>query len=316
MHNHTFSHGEPKGARLFAAVTVTLVLAFLCSCAHASPSSFDHDKARQLSPEKRRQFDLVFFNELAIWDLNSNRYAQRAQRGASGSTSLKERSEEFGAIAKEGFLPAHVALRLFDIEHGRPIHDSKAIDVLIDSAERGDVSSMCAVGLMPPHPSILESKRHKESVARLRDRGAHVGHGACLYLKAREFVKPRLNTPDPYDWDFDLEAAKPYLLPSAAQGYYHAHRLLFTARSMLSNDGRFDFRNTAEVHRALCWGRLAQQHTNWAFFDVFLVKVRGYARAENRPDLIELISRYDMVRIPISELVVKPQDCVDLEQRS
>jgi hypothetical protein len=38
--------------------------------APADSLSFDHDKARRLSEERRQQYDVVFFNEVAIWQYN------------------------------------------------------------------------------------------------------------------------------------------------------------------------------------------------------------------------------------------------------
>ena len=53
-----------------AACAVALVVV---GCADATPTKFNPDKAAALSPEKRKEFDLIFFNEVATWDVSSNR---------------------------------------------------------------------------------------------------------------------------------------------------------------------------------------------------------------------------------------------------
>ena len=185
--------------------------------------------------------------------------------------------------------------------------------MLLDAGEAGDVSSMCAVGLLPiVYTDHYPSARYKESIAILRDRGSEAGHGACLYSKARSFVT-RTKDDDPATIHFDLENAKALLLSAASQGYYLAHYMLFSARNLEALNDRFNFSETDEVHRALCWGRVAQQHTNWALFDTFLSKLRDYAEGQRRPDLLDLMSKYDIEKNVITEFIVQPQDCVRLE---
>ncbi|MDP1634504.1 MAG: hypothetical protein Q8L69_07455, partial [Gallionellaceae bacterium] len=83
---------------------------FLPGCARADLPPFDHEKAKQLSPEKRREYDVVFFNEVVVWNMNSNRY------GKGVNDSLVGRIAEFRRMAGDGYLPAYVALRLLDID--------------------------------------------------------------------------------------------------------------------------------------------------------------------------------------------------------
>lgn len=298
------------------------LLAFLApiivlgGCADVPPR-FDYDKARRLSEERRQQYDVVFFNEVAIWQYNSNRYLSEAQATSSrkeqtraAGTSYQKRFEEFRAMANDGYVPAYAALRLLNIRRGGQLDDPAALDLLIDYAESGDLSSMCALRAIQLTTVIADkAPRYAEAAARLTEEGAKRGHAACLLTKAAmqiRFVG---------DWRavIDLEKLKPYLLPGAEQGYYRAHRTFYLARAQAADFDEFDFANRKDLLRTLCWGRLAQQHTNWTGFDAFLAKLRRYATSHDRPDLKRLASQYDQEIVPITTHIVQPKDCIRLE---
>jgi hypothetical protein len=282
-----------------------------------SLAGFDYDKAKQLSEERRQQYDVVFFNEVAIWQYNSNRYLSQAQATSSrkeqtrgAGTSYQKRFEEFRAMANDGYMPAYAALRLLNIRGGGQLDDPAALDLLIDYAESGDLSSMCALRAIQLTTVIADkAPRYAEAAARLTEEGAKRGHPACLLTKAMMQIR--------YvgDWRavIDLEELKPYLLPGAEQGYYRAHQTFYRARAQAADFELFDFDNRQDLLRTLCWGRLAQQHTNWAMFDAFLGKLRRYATSHDRPDLKQLASQYDQEIVPITTHVVEPKDCIRLE---
>src|SRR6266705_1819992 len=52
----------------------------------------------------------------------------------------RKREEEFRAMALDGYLPAYVALRLFDLQWGKRFADKQAALMLLDAGENGDVS--------------------------------------------------------------------------------------------------------------------------------------------------------------------------------
>ena len=112
----------------------------------------------------------------------------------------------------------------------------------------------------------------------------------------------------------DHAAAMPLLLESARHGYYHAAWAFFSVRHLEALRNEFGFTDEAELERAICWGRLAEQHTNWAGFDHFLGQLRDYARKNNRPDLVERSKPFDPRIVPITQTVVKPEDCIQLEK--
>jgi hypothetical protein len=213
-------------------------------------------------------------------------------------------------MANDGYMPAYAALRLLNIRWGGHLDDPAALDLLIDYAESGDSSSMCALRAIQLTTVIADkAPRYAEAAARLTEEGAKRGHPACLLTKAMMQIR--------YVGDYraviDLEELKPYLLPGAEQGYYHAHEIFYRARAQAADFWLFDFDNRKDLLRTLCWGRLAQQHTNWASFDSFLAKLRRYAKSHDRPDLKQLASQYDQEIVPITTHVVEPKDCIRLE---
>jgi hypothetical protein len=284
-----------------------LVMAVSLVCTGADFPPFDYEKAKTLSPEKRRQYDLVFFNEIETWQYNTQRFP--------GPNANAQRKAEFQRMADDGYLPAYVAIRLLGIFPAEERIDSEALNMLIREANAGDISAMCAVSRMPitqknwQQKDVVAQKDVREILTRFVRDGARRGHGAC----EADFGSWLLlgNFPGVAE---DRNAAMPLLLDSAKQGYFLPASRLFVIRFLKALKKEFDFGDNAELARALCWGRLAQQHTNWTSFDVFLGLLRDYARANNRPDLMEQSYRLDPTRAPITEQAVKPEDCIHLEQ--
>ncbi|OIQ85375.1 hypothetical protein GALL_327690 [mine drainage metagenome] len=276
--------------------------AFLSNYARAELPTFDYEKAKQLSLEKRREYDVIFSNEVVIWNLNSNRYGS----GVMGSNI--GRKAEFERMAGDGYLPAYVALRLLDIMRGNERNDPEAVAMLLKAADGGDASAMCAFNEIPMHSTLS----HETNVAigrKMEERGLAQNHPACVARRGTQYLYG-LDSSVPKD----TKAAMPLLIESARQGYYIAARAMFGLRYQKALAGQFDFSDRKELKRALCWGRLAQQHTNWAGFDYFLGLFRDYARKNDRSDLLELSYPYDPRRVPITQAVVKPEECIQLEQ--
>lgn len=291
--------------RVFLALLLVSTLSvFLSSYAHADLPPFDYKKAKQLSPEKRREYDVIFFNEVVVWNLNSNRYGK-----GIGDSNIG-RDAEFRRMAGDGYLPAYVALRLLDIVRGNERDDPEAVAMLLKAAEEGDASAMCAFAAIPINS--LDEASYAERSARglkMEERGFALGHPACMANKGARYLfglKPGVPQ--------DIKAAMPLLLESARQGYYRAAYSLFSLRYGKALARQFDFTDLNEFKRTLCWGRLAEQHTNWAGFDYFLELLGNYAKANDRPDLLELSYPYAPRRVPITRTVVKPEACIQLEQ--
>jgi hypothetical protein len=286
--------------RILAAI-VHAVLVLLIGCSRAELPPFDFEKWKTLSPEKRQQYDVVFFNEMQTWNVNSNRYPP-------GQSHL-ERRAEFERMAADGYLPAYVAVRLAGIWPAEERHDPEALQMLLDEAARGDVSAMCAVVVMPIKNSLLTEEDRRNLGLKMMTTAAQRGHGACMGSYGGALLLG--NVPGIRS---NAQAAMSLLFESARQGYYVAASRLFYVRQARSFKGEFDFTDRLELERAMCWGRLAEQHTNWAGFSNFLGRLRDHARANNRPDLIEASYRLDPKRVPITERAVKPEDCIRLEK--
>jgi TPR repeat protein len=283
---------------------LVLMLMPLTGCARDELLPFDYEKAKQLSPEKRREYDVIFFNEVAVWNMNSNRYSQ-----APGAPFI-ERDAEFRRMAADGYLLAYVALRLLDIRRGSERTDPEAVDMLMKAAEEGDASAMCAFGVIPIDP--YNERTYAERSARglqMVERGLALGHPACMASKGIQYLFGKTS-----GISQNTIFAMPLLFESARQGYYRSANALFSLRYQKSLANQFDFTELFEFKRALCWGRLAEQHTNWAGFDHFLGLLRDYAREYDRPDLVEISRPYDPRLVPITHAVVKPEDCIQLEQ--
>lgn len=283
---------------------LVLMLMPLTGCARADLPPFDHEKAKQLTPEKRREYDVIFFNQVEVWNMNSNRY------GSDPRASSVGRVAEFRRMAADGYLPAYVALRLLDIEEGRYRNDPEAVAMLEKAAEEGDASAMCAFGVIPIDPYNERTYAERSARAlRMVERGFALGHPACMASKGAQYLFGTVpGVPQ------DEKTGMPLLIESARQGYYRSAKAIFSLRYQKALTKQFDFTELREFKRALCWGRLAEQHTNWVGFDYFLGLLRDYARTNDRPDLVEMSRPYDPRLVPITQTVVKPEDCIQLEQ--
>ena len=284
-----------------SALFLASLLMSLIGCTHVKLAQFDEEKAKQLSSEKRSEYDRVFFNEIAIWNMNGHRY------GPKPEDSFVGRKNEFKRMAADGYLPAYVALRLLDFERGVELEDKEALNMLLKAADEGDVSAMCAFMAIPFKRTMMPYEEIGAIAQRLLERDSAKQHPACMPRLTGQYllVEPeRMN----------IKVAMPLLLESARQGYYVSERTLFSLRFQKALRQQFDFSEQSELKKALCWGRLAEQHTNHAGLDHFLGLLREYARENNRQDLVEMSYPYDPRRIPIAKIVVKPEDCIELEQ--
>lgn len=93
--------------------------------------SFDPAKAHSLSPEKRREYDVRFFNEMSL----------------HANHPLEPRYQLFRRMAEDGFEVAYLALRLYDIRHSDgTLRDPQAMKRLKAVAAEGDLSAKCFYG--------------------------------------------------------------------------------------------------------------------------------------------------------------------------
>lgn len=141
-----------RGSRVILAAAL-LIGALLCapdsqSNTPGSPARdrtlrpFDPAKAPDLSPEKRREYDVRFFNEMSL----------RREH------PLEPRYQLFREMAEDGFEVAHLALRLYDIRHSDgTLRDPQAVKRLKALAAGGDLSAKCFYGMFASkaeHPNF------------------------------------------------------------------------------------------------------------------------------------------------------------------
>lgn len=184
-----------------------------------------------LDVQKKRQFDEVFFNEIWLWNQTSRRY---------GKPSGAKRQIEFEAMAEQGYLPAYVALKMFDFEKPSKSPDAAAFSLLRQAADAGDVSSSCALIPIWAWNNIEGYPRKFEWAQKYIEYGAKEGHFACHELLAALYRKKIVIPPDE-------GAERRLLLLAAKAGYTHAYIVLMA--SLQIND-RFA---EAKFERAMCW---------------------------------------------------------------
>lgn len=293
------------------------VLAVTLFCSYfvfASYPQFDYDKYHALSIEKRNAYDVVFFNELETWNMNSTRYPIERYG--------QERKAEFQKMAADGYLPAYAALRLIQIVPATERYDREAFDMLVKAAEQGDASAMCAIDNMPLEAKLHEHRMHTTNKLFLTKKSAELGNGACMAYYGRALLLGNVS-----EIPKDPKKALPLLIESARQGYYVAHQTFFdgpllqvlnekvdTLSGRLDEAShRFDFSDEKALKKAMCWGRLSEQHTSWAYFDSFIEGLNDYAKANNRADLLEMSKAYSPRFVSGTIKIVNPEDCIKLE---
>lgn len=255
--------------KLFIGIVLLLIGGIYAACAQSRIGEFDWERYRALTPEKRQQYDLLFFNEMETWNMNSSRY---------GLDSFgQKREQEFRRMAADGYLPAYVAVRIFVFEEGNVIPDKKAYDMLLRAAEQGSGSERCA--LFPirwlarawgKDKSFLENVDETQ-LDRLYQLGVEQGHFGCQYLYGISYELGQSGFPK------DLVLAKKFLLQAAAQGYFRAQRglaLFYRERGIT---------NVRDAEKLLCWSALADQHRAGTSFSSGLHAVEDAARLEDSP---------------------------------
>jgi hypothetical protein len=277
------------------------LLSLGAGCLNAGRPPFDSQSTKRLSPEKRSQYDVIFFNEIVNWNVNTNRYVTDSQT---------KRKAELEQMAADGHLPSYVALRLLDFQGGTQRHDPEALSILLAEARKGDPSAMCALAAIPTRNDLWKDEKERIDTGReMLIAAARAGQGHCMGTYGGALVLG--NSP----WiPHDPGKGMPLALEAARQGYYSAAYRLFYVRLQKVHKGKFDFSNTAEVRRALCWGRLAQQHTNWSNFHSFLERLAKYTREHDRADLAELATAVDPRRVPITRQAVTANECIQMEE--
>ena len=248
-----------------------------------------------LTPDQRRTYDRLFFNEAAVWQHNSAAYDSRTSPGL------------FREMAINGFKVAEIAPQLLVTGPTRDrVAVKTAIERLRQLAERGDTSAMCFMPLAWSRSVAEETFFDYDVMLTYTKRGAELGQPYCRLVVARLYGSGTAGFPK------DLNRAMRMVREVAREGYYEAHVALF--KTYAERVPAYD--DLDILRRTMCWGRLAQQHSNWALFDWYTDRLGAFAVANRRPDLLELKKEWDTRSSPIDVKRVTPDDCLAMEARN
>ncbi len=185
--------------RVLAATLLIGVLAYVPdsgSATYAPPphdptlGPFDPAAARKLSPEKRREYDVRFFNEMFVKD----------------DHPTDPRYQLFKKMADEGFEVAHIALRLFDIRLAGDRYHPEAWPRLKALAAEGDASAIC---LHAKYAYVFEPKLDQRVVFEAVRGAAEAGHPHCSGIYAQYFRTGKFATPSRLQYiAWETKAAK------------------------------------------------------------------------------------------------------------
>lgn len=152
---------------------VWLVALFCSACsAQPEPPPFNYEKAKALTPERRAQMDVAFFNDLVY--KSSNTLSQR---------DSQPRGERIHALAEEGFELAYLAEQIFNFHFmgvKRPRVNQKWWARAQQLAAAGDASASCFIWAV--EPDVLDDHPEVPSATRLAalERAAMQGHPQCM----------------------------------------------------------------------------------------------------------------------------------------
>jgi hypothetical protein len=235
-------------------------------------------------------------------------------------------------MAEDGYLPAWIALRLFDIKFAnRPRNDEEAVRLLMKARDSGDLSAAC---MMMPISAALADRvaGYDESTERALAKGAQAGHGKCLSIMGLRLASAHRTVlvPPPGERWRKLDQAIPLLYEGARQGYFLAHHTLFKIRKDEAVARNYRFANALDFERTLCWGRLAQQHSNSADLHGFEWHLVGVARRGLSPERLAntlpewrgkipesfypILDQFSVYKVPITRRVATPERCLALEE--
>jgi TPR repeat protein len=209
-------------------------------------------------------------------------------------------------MAADGFKVAEIAPQLLATG---PARDRAAAKVAFERlrllADSGDTSAMCFMPLAWSK-SVIDEALSYDVILAYAKRGAALGHPYCQLVVARLYGSGADGFPK------DLDRAMRLVREVAREGYWEAHVALF--KTYAERVPAYDDLDT--LRRTLCWGRLAQQYSNWTAFDSYNDKLRAFAVANRRPDLLELENEWDTRSIPVEVKRITPDDCLAMEPKS
>lgn len=153
---------------------VWLVALFCSACsAQPEPPPFNYEKAEALTPKRRAQMDVAFFNDL-VYRNSSTRNRRDSQ----------PRGERIHALAEEGFELAYLAEQMFNFHYfgsKRENADLRRWWARVQQlAAEGDASALCFILVM--EPAVLDKHSEVLTATQLAamERAAMQGHPQCM----------------------------------------------------------------------------------------------------------------------------------------
>ena len=227
--------GSVKRRRVLTAFIGVLVAGWLVGLLVGCAATGNEDSIKKqlaLTPEQKLQFDRVFFNEIWLWNQTSWRYGN--------PPSGPKRQKEFESMAAQGYLPAYVALKMFNFDKKTKRPDKAAFELLRQAADAGDVSSTCALVPIWAWNDIEGYPRDLTWAVSYIERGTAAGHFACLTQMAGLYRKGILVSPG-------RKEERRLLLMAAEAGDTRAFQSLEV--SLLKKDKPWH----TDSDRAMCW---------------------------------------------------------------
>ena len=275
----------------------------LTACGQATPSAYDPAKASLLSEEKRREYDVLLANELDTWNTNST----RCNRNAYVFPGC--RAAFFQQLAADGYEIADIVAQIYFPEQGEIKQNRKAYERLHQLAEAGDKSALCFA------PYVFGKMGEKkgwpytgESEARFTRRGMELGLPLCAVNEFYDYWSGTNGYPQ------DHQMAHQRLLQAAKAGLYFGQERLHV------HYGREGLGNLQTIRKALCWGRLADQHSPSVRANVYADSLRSAAwdptdgRKLVRPEFMQLAEEWDSRSTPHQVKKTTIEDCIQIEE--
>lgn len=135
---------------------------------------FDYEKAKQLSPTKRAEYERNLFNEVMYWNTGSPKYMERDGSGA------RRREADWLAMARDGYELAYITLQVLQPSTGIRYAVEKPLARLSELADGGDTGAMCLYPILSTMGTDRERHEYQEQARTYWRRGAEIGQPACL----------------------------------------------------------------------------------------------------------------------------------------
>ncbi|MFS2035560.1 hypothetical protein ACEN8I_16180 [Polaromonas sp. CT11-55] len=299
----------------------------LTSC--AQPPPFDYEAAKRLSAEKRREYDVIYFNEFYLSaGVMSNRYLSEDEivgrtvpsEGNYLEKASVARRAEFRRMADAGYLPAYVFLHQTPEYVLQYSYADEALGMLAAAAKAGDASAACALTAMTRR---FDSVKRRKSIAQEQTAAMAIGlkanHGACLVQHGESFFQSAVTKEGVVSYSRYDAAGFPYLFEAARQGYYLAFHLLRNLRGYELQKSNYVLPSSLPLERYLCWGRLVGQYSRSSGIDTQTITwtFRGDPRLGKPPSVdpkyFPILDKYDPAVFPLTVQVATPETCLQLE---